>query len=435
MTSQDLHPSPATRRRERILWILIPLAGFAWFWFWRASQWTGGDAEQWEREIHYGVWWRKRQMLAFASMQLIHHITRAAAGWSSRLAINLYSCLAGALGLLASWRMHAGRGARPGEEAAAFLVIATAGFTTVFYGHIETYAGSVAALLLHLLAIQRSTEERWPAWTIAATFSLVVFFHLAILFALPAMLIIQAVELRRRRLGAQGWVECAFAISPAAALWIAVRYLGLGHGELVIPFNWVHPPAEMLLRPWLVFTGQDWAVKGTFVLWNAGAAAPLALWVFGRYGREDRFTLYLLAIFICLIVFTLVWAPFAELADFDLFCYPWVVAVVAVSRWVMRLRLRALLLGLILGVNFYLWLARPAQFARIGRRGHGTIVWEEAGRDPEVLVLLDDWLRLEKVNRYVPEGAHKLALRRPGRKHVERIVIVHPGERYVARFD
>jgi hypothetical protein len=345
---------PKDRRREFWWWLAIGLLSFLWFWFWRSNVLSGGDSEQWEREIGAGVWLRKRQMLSFATLQLAYRLGRVLFEASPHRAISFVSCLAGALAVLVLWRMFRGRP----HTSVAILVTATAGFATLFYGHVETYAQPVAALLFHLLTLQRVTEGRWRPWTAVATFGLALAFHLVALFALPALALFLICELRRPAVSRRDWRNVLLAAIPAGLFWLAITRRHYGGGELVGP-HFIQPLGELIRHPWYVFTRNTAAEKWLFVIWNGGVTPFFALWIFARAIRprrqgkkRDPLTLTLLAYFVCFLGFFAVWNPDAQTRDFDLFCFPWVIASVAVSRRVMELPARAVWVGLILGVNF-----------------------------------------------------------------------------------
>ena len=407
------------------LWLLLPLLAFAWFWAWRAGMITGGDSDQWEREINQGYWFRRRQMFSFAAMQLAFTLGRAWAGWSSRRAIQFVSCLAGALAMLALARLVRGR-PRP---ALAFSIVATAGFTTIFYGHIETYAQPVVALLLHLLAIRNVLQRRWPPWTVAATFCLVLFFHLVILFALPATLGVLALEIRRRGAGRRAWLPVAAAALPGAAFWWAITSRHWGAGELVGP-HFIALLPDLARHPWIIFTHANVPTKLRFLFWDGGFTALVAFGVFARAlwrPRRDPFLFYLALYFVCFLGFTAVWNPDAVERDFDLFCFPWVIAAVGVAWSAHRLPWRPVLLGLIFGVNAYLFLTRTVSFADLPQRGAGTILFESAIPTDALMIRMDDEFALYPVNRAVPSGVHPVTVKGRGRI-LRRWVNLRPGE-------
>jgi hypothetical protein len=308
--------------RDTWLWILIPVVSFAWFWYWRSIQWSGGDSEQWEREINFGIWWRKRQMLSFGCMQMAFQVTQWLWGWNALKAINAVSCLSGSLSLLCLWRLFRGYP----HAVWSFALVATAGFTTLFYGHIETYAQPVAALCFHMVALERTLHGKWRPWTLVLSWCLMMMFHLSALFILPAVFAIALREVFRQRLGLSELGEVLKAAVPGALFWFSVYgLLDWGEGELVGP-HFICPLETLLAKPWVIFTDEHLGIKFWFLVWNAGVAGFLVFWVFAHEllsGRRDRFTLYLLAYFLCYMGFYAIWNPEMGERDFDLFSFPW----------------------------------------------------------------------------------------------------------------
>lgn len=422
------------RRRELLTGAALFLASFAWLWFWRTQHYTGGDSGQWDRTIYEGWWLQRRQMLSFAAMQLSFRLTNAAFGWTSMMAIGLVSCLSGALGVVILWRMLRERAG----WAWVLLAASTAGFTVIYYGHVETYAMSVTAMLLHLLAMQRALEGRWAPWSIAATFALTLFFHLIAIFLLPAAVAAAILETRRRRLGARGWAAMALAASPVLVVWFVgfSGFVTAGFDDAVKEEFFVVPPSQLVLRPWLAFTHVDargdlsMLHKARFTLWNAGAFALLIPWAAWRCRREPMMRLLLLN-FLCLLAWFIVWAPLQYAEDFDLFCMPWVIGVVLVASALDRFRQRAALLGALLGVNLLLFMQRPAVFADLGRDGVAELRLAESPWLEDVTVFLDESFKLPVgTYRYLPDGVHLVTVRRKGWPMIRRVVLTGPGERW-----
>ncbi len=467
------------RLRSRWILALIPLIGFAWFWLFRSNQWSGGDSEYWERMIHDGQWLRRRQMLSFAVIQAVHQLTNHLAGWNARLAMNFTSCLAGSVALLLAWMLVRDR-SRP---VTGFMIFATGGFTTVFYGHIETYALPMAALLFHLLAIRRVLERCWSVCTLPLTFSLVMSFHLIILFALPAAVFVCLTEGRIRRLDGRGWMQVTVSSIPILIIWWIVGHTNLGTGELVGPHMIGEPWTEILGSPSLLLT-QPWFyaegdyVKWKYVFWNGGLAGivgALSLLKNSRGGLmllrwrpfvdssrhviDGRYDFHLLLYFACFAGHFLVWRPSAWWYDFDLFSFPFMLACLAVGlrptalprlknclviamcgvmlsllvwrpgEWWQDLNLFTFLLMLtllgvilcllrapppqawlimILTVNAFLFVIRPLRFSEIGSRDTGTILIQAASGVTEFKVLMDEWMRLDSENHYIPVGEHRI---------------------------
>jgi hypothetical protein len=428
---------PRHRIAALLPWVLIPALGFAWFWFFRANGWNGGDSEQWEREITAGITWRKRQMLSFALMQASYQATHALWGWTAHLAINLTSCLAGAAALLILWRML-----REGRAWGwPFAIAATAGFAALFHGHIETYAMPATALLLHLLAVQRVVQGRWPLWTLPATFGLFAWFHLVAFFAAPAVVWVLWHEWRRRR-GGEGVMALrgvGWGALPALALPAMLMLPDVGYGEFV-GSNFIAPPPELLARPWAVLTDVNVPTKLLFMVQNAGLAAPVALlvlWRVARWRRHRRDLMHLGAYLACFLGMTAIWRPDAGPLDWDLFSFPWIVAVVIVARAVMGLPARAWIVGALLGSNIQLLAWRPLPWAEVGNRGRATIELKlPADLPASTKFLLDDRQPLGPLNRHIRAGAHWIrVVGAPGGGEPMRAMWLEPGDRVVWSWD
>lgn len=411
---------------------MIPLIAFLWFWFWRAHQWTGGDSEQWEREIHGGVWLRKRQMLPFGFMQATYQITNRLMGWPAFRAINFISCLSGAVAMLACWRHFHDRR----DAYWAIAIIGSAGFTTIFYGHIETYAQPVAALLFHFLALRRYLQNRWPLWSVTATFSLVVWFHLVILYALPVLLLAIGFSYREKPFERKEIFRLILSLAPIGLLLIIFKFTNWGKGEFIGP-HFIVPFKELMRRPWVMFTHRHLATKFWFFVWNGGIAGALGLGIFVRsINRKGRisFILWLFLYFLCFMVFTLVWNPDAGIRDFDLFCFPWVVAVLAFAEEAMTLPLRSIVIGLALGFNIFLFLTRTVVFADLENRHYGAIDISMAQGTDQFFILMDQRKKLSERNDFVPTGSHEIVVV-PTLKNWRCAINVKKGERYLFEFD
>lgn len=417
--------------REVLPWVAIPALSFAWFWFWRAGVMAGGDSEQWERAIHGGTWLNKRQMLSFATIQFVYQVSHAALGWTARMAFYFVSCAAGALSMLIAWRMVAGTKA----VWLKFAVVATAGFTFIFYGHIETYACPAAALLLHLLAVERNVQGRWSLWTVPATFSLMLGFHLVAMFMLPAVFVVTAVEAKRRDVSVTQVFLAALGFAPAILLWCAIRYWGLGEGPMEArdfssPIMELRSdPIGVLLHPWRIIGTIDFPLRLRFAFWNGGLAALLApVLLIQRF--RDRSYLYLGIYFACFVAFTLGWKAYMDGKDADLHSFPWIVAVVIVARGVTELRFRIPLLAALFVGNAYLWVTRPLAFADLPRPGHGTIVFVREEEASSMHALLDERLSMEAINRFIPSGPHSVRILRRGMETENLEIEVEDGMRY-----
>lgn len=417
------------RVRRVLPWVLIPLLGFLWFWFFRTNAWTGGDSEQWEREIFGGMWFRRRQMLSFAGFQLGFQIFHPLFGWTAHRAMNFVSCLAGAITLLLFWRLVFDR--RHGKW--EFAILATGGFTALFYGHIETYAQPTAAFFLHLLAIKRVCQRRWELWTVPLTFSVMVWFHLLILFATPALLLFLIREARLQGLKIDQIRKAFICLLPGAFCVFLVGKLHFGYGEFM-GSNFVAPPREMLVRPWVTLTHNHVPTKIWFAWFNGGVTALVSLAIIWRLlhrWRVHRFSLYVTAYLACFIGKTLIWHPDMGIDDWDLFTWPWMLTTLLVALHVMTMPGRAILVGLVLGAQVALLIARPIQWAEINRRELATVELRmEAGDPTGFRVLLNDRLMLDRPLRTIPLGGHHIRIIGPDFQPTFRAFYVHGGEHF-----
>lgn len=424
------------RRRDLAIWILLPLVSFLWFWHWRSELFNGGDSEQYSREIAQGIWLRKRQMLAFGLLRLADLVMRLWLGWTAERAFNFVSCAAGSVTLLVVWRCFRGRA----EAIWPFLIVATAGFTALFYGHIETYPFPVFSLALHLLAVQRSAEGKWPIWAMPVTHLLFLFFHLVSIFVLPALVLVYFLELRRRGSSRAGLAISAAAAATGFIFWALINYTDFGMGEMIGGAT-VHPMLELALKPWRIFDQPFYVDKLYFIGVNAGLAFPfifVAFWL----GRRDRVSNYWLAYFIWFLGFMAIWCPFMGERDWDLFCFPWVVGAFGLARSILLARRRAVWIGIILGGNVALWLCRPFVYSNQGRHEYGTIEFENRDGERLIRALIDDRVPMDPVNQFQIAGPHLVTIfeqRRRGemapggdhRQHaLRRVIRVEPGRAY-----
>ncbi len=427
-------PNSMSRQQEFLTGIALFLVSFSWFWFWRSNQYTGGDSGQWDRTIYEGWWLQRRQMLSFVTMQLTFQVTQALMGWTSRMAIGLVSCTSGAFAVVIFWRLLRDRTA----WGWALALAASAGFTVIFYGHIETYAMSVTAMLLHLLAVKRTQEERWPPWTIAATFTLMLFFHLIAIFILPAAAWVALRENHRRGLGLRGIGTLLLALVPTVLIWLIgfSDFANFAFDEAVKKEFFVAPPFELILKPWLIITHVD--ARGdlsilhklNFMLFDAGMFALFIPLVVFRFRRETL-TLYFSAYLLCLLIWTAIWSPLQYAPDFDLFSFPWVVGVVLVSMHVTRLPGRSVWIGLLLGSNLLLFLMRPAVFAEIGQRGTAELTVEDSPYLEGTTVFLDESFKLPPgTYAHLPATAHLISIRHPGWPLSRRVILVEEGDNW-----
>ncbi|MCA9428208.1 MAG: hypothetical protein KC994_24220, partial [Candidatus Omnitrophica bacterium] len=107
-----------------------------WFWFWRPYGYYGGDSEFLDRQVNNGLWFRKREVLAVAAMQLSRQIFTLQFDWPVSWSISMVSCLAGSVSVTLAWLLcrNEDRGAL------RFILILTSGYILLYHGSVESYA-------------------------------------------------------------------------------------------------------------------------------------------------------------------------------------------------------------------------------------------------------------------------------------------------------
>ncbi len=391
----------------------------------RTNRFTGGDSEQWEREIYNGVWLRKRQMLSFFLMQLSYQLLHFLLNWNSFLAIQFYSCVCG---IIALWVIYNFFKDHP-YSILSFLIVFTAGFTAVFYGHIETYALPVLSLLIFLLALKNYLNKTWQITSVILAYSLFVFSHLIALFIAPIVLLLVIKDFCSGGITITRIRQIALATLPLLVFIYLVFHLKIGGGELVgrhylNPYN---PNPEHRFT-WLSAAHLNSVL---YFLWiNGGISAPIALLCLLR-ARRDPLAKYLLLIFGGFTIFLIFWHPDAGKLDWDLFSFPAVVSIMIVAIYLHSLfnkQLFNFILGIIIMlINSWILFPRVINWAELDKRGYGKLVITR--QNEEIQVWLDDRLLLPDGVHYVAQGEHKITVRQMLRKPYEIKFQLNKGEK------
>ncbi|MDI6784074.1 MAG: hypothetical protein QME64_08285, partial [bacterium] len=217
-------------KSHKITPYLLSLLFFFLFWFFRSVEFDGGDSDQWIRETEGGVWFRKREMLSFFMFQTTYQITNWLWHWDGRLAINLVSCLAGAVFVFVLYKFCQ----RWNKGWLPFILVMSSGMISLFFGHLETYGQVVAVSLIfyyYLFAyLDNRVDARYPAFF----YSLSAMFHLQVGFLFPLLPLAWYLHGHKKQEIKQ-WI---FGLLPLGLFWIAIR-LGIGEGELFNNIVWV----------------------------------------------------------------------------------------------------------------------------------------------------------------------------------------------------
>lgn len=384
------------------------------FWNLRAVDWTGGDSEQWEREIHGGVWLRKRQLLSFALMQVCNVVPGWLGPWSPRLAINLASCLSGSIGVMLAWRLVRWRSA----PALRLALLVTGGFAGVWFGHIETYATSVTGLLAVALALDRALERGGPPWLPLAMAGVAGWCHLVTLFCLPA--VAWALWIRRRDLSA---CSVALALLPLIALAIAVKRLGSGEvlGPHFVLGLW--QPAEIWTGPQRFgFLSWDHAVLKGWFLWRAAGPGALLGSLLVLRGIRTTLGQCFGLLGAGSLLFLAVWHPDAGTLDWDLFCFPGVVALIGAAVFWPPRRWPVAWATATIGVNLLILGTTVLPAARLDS-GRQALLELGSGNGQ---ALLDDRLEI-RGRMFVEPGGHTITTRSGRLPAVHLVLVAQPG--------
>jgi hypothetical protein len=407
-------------------WIVYSLI-FGWLWFWRSGVFSGGDSEQWTRMIDGGVWFQENQPLPFLLVQLVFRVIHTAFGGTAQMAFGIVSCVAGVVSAALVVKLLEGYEARPWRLA----MVMTAGFTTIFYGHLETYATPAAALFFHFLCIKRSREDAGSIVAIPLSYALLLASHLLALFVFPAMLAVTLLEARRRAVAPPQALRLALAFVLIGVVWFLISRIGDGKSYHSSSYvlrtlgRFVSNPVETLPRFELL-------LKARFAFWNGGIAS-LALLVFLPSWRDPLARLWGLY-FACFIGFTILWRADRGITDFDLHAFPWIVAtLLAAILWKPGPAARVLAVAILL-VNAGLWSTRTLVYADLGNRGSATVFVRDESGGEDAILLLDERLALRARNRFISPGAHTITRIGPG--GAERLEIhLEKGRRYLLRVE
>ncbi len=384
--------------------VALALIALVIFWSLRAVEMTGGDSDQWCREIETGYWFRKRQMLSFALMQLTYKITNGLFAWDGRWAVNATSCVVGAFFVYFAWRLLGWGRARW----LALGLLFSAGFMQLFFGHLETYALPMTVLLCLLLTIRRYFAGRARAIHVGALFSLGVASHLVFWFLVPVF----GTVLRHSHRKAKDLLEIVVGVTPALlltyALWGPYR---IGRGEMIgdrlMPLLHVDPG----LAKRFAYLSWEHLHEWLWFAWNAShVALPIVIVLFllrrlprGPWDEVLRTTI------VCFLVFTFVWHPDAGRLDWDLYSFTGLpialLAGQAVRGW--RFRWSIPIVSAMIAVSTVLLMVKVVDAARLGARGEGTVIisFDPSNRAEITTIVLDGRSKKREIP-HVLEGTH-----------------------------
>jgi len=398
---------------------ILFLVALAWYWFWRPyGLWYGGDSEYLDRQVNGGLWFRKRELLAVAAMQLSRQIVTLHLGWPVSWAISLVSCLAGATATAVLWRY-----ARDFEHRVlTFVLVLSSGYLLLFHGSIESYALPTCLLAVWILAIHRVDGGKWPTWTIPFAFAGMFWCHVIALFLFPSLVL--SAWLYRNRIREEGWGYWLLALFGAGWVYVFTDILNIGEGlGFEGTFHLFADSGEKEFGPFLSLKHIE--IKACFLWVGAHLSLPFALAAVWR-NRSNREVQQVATMAVCGLVFWAVFHPDTGYRDWDLFLLPSLPVAVLGARFVARSPRRVLFTTVWVVAFFAVWTPRVPYWARLSERGLAEVA---VSNFPE-----DRTVKLD--NRYVVPGSrfrtqggeHSLSVLKRGELTTTTTFAVSPGD-------
>lgn len=396
------------------------LVSFGWFWFWRPYGFYGGDSEYLDRQVAGGIWFRKREMLAVAAMQLSRQIFTLQFGWPVAWSISLVSCLAGSFSVLLCWLLFRNE---PRGWLQMALVLAT-GHVLLYHGSIESYALPTAVLMLWIYAIHRVDRGDWPTAAIPFAFALMVWCHLMALFLLPSLLA-SAWFYRERVLGKDlaSWMLAGLA---AFMVYITIHPLRVGYGH-GIEFGdlFFHQSAPEVDEVGTFFTLEHLRIKSYFLWLGTHLSLPFATAVFWR-GRWKPVQMQIGMMLVGALGFVAFFHPDCGYLDWDLFLLPSLPSAILGAGCVASSRGRYWISAIWVAAFLSIWLPRIPEWVRLSERGLARVVITNHPMDREVL--FDGRYEVKNGEFYTQGGPHRLEVRKRGYMTYFKDFEVAPGD-------
>lgn len=405
-------------RREILLSLGIFLLAFLWFWFWRPYGFYGGDSEYLERQINGGLWFRKREPLAVAAMQLSRQVLTLRLGWPTSWSISFASCLFGALSVLVLRKVTAGW-QRPWL---GFLLTLCSGYLLLYHGSIEAYALPTLFLSLWILAIVRVEQGRWASWSIPAVFAGMVWCHFMGFFLLPALAFSAWVYRERVRTDWAYWVA---ALGVAMGVYVTTTWLRVGQG---LGFEGVGvlfaDTVEKDFGPFLSL--KHLTIKAYFLWVGTGLTLPFAVIAVWR-NRRNPDILQIAALALCALGFLVGFHPDTGYRDWDLFCFPSLPLAVLAARFVSQSSHPRSFAAVWLLAFLSVWTPRIPVWANLSNRGLAEVRIVNFPADRSIRV--DQRYDVPNSTFRIQGGAHTVSVMKGGERTLFKQFTVSPGDR------
>jgi hypothetical protein len=395
----------ATARAKIGTHLALFLLAFLWFWFWRPYGFYGGDSEFLDRQIGAGFWFRKREPLAVAAMQLCHQLTSPLWGWPVSWAISLASCLAGAAAVVILWKLCRGR-----ENARlTFALTLASGYSLLFHGSVESYALPTCLLAVWILAIRKIEEGKWPAGWIGVVFAAMAWCHTMALCLVPALALTAWLHRDTWRKDAPYW-SLGFLLAVGLYVFTDVLHIGEGAGFDTLP-QMFRDSGPKEYGPLLSLKHIE--IKACFLWLATHLTLPAALaWVWKK--PHDAETIQIAALSACALAFLVLFHPDAGYFDWDLFLFPSLPVAVLAARFVAASPRRNLFAAVWVTAFLSLWLPRIPVWAQLRDRGLAEVTLLNVPNDRRIL--LDDRHPVATPTFKVQGGWHTVSLLKHGER-------------------
>lgn len=402
--------------------VLIFLLALSWFWYWRPYGFYGGDSEYLDRQIEQGTWFRKREPLAVAAMQVSHQIMTPLLGWPVAWSISLASCLSGATAVVVLRRISQ----RLPQPRLTLTLLLSSGYLLLFHGHIEAYALPTLLLSVWILVIHKVDADEWRSGTLMLTFAAMAWCHTMTVALTPALLV--GAFLYRHQLRSE-WRLWVLGVALLTGLYVFTDVLRIGHGpgfETLPQFLESSAPKEY--GPLLSL--KHLRIKAEF-LWTGTHLSLLAAVVWSWRHWKEPVTLQVVSLALSALGLWFFLHPDAGELDWDLFLLPSLPVAYLGARYVAISPKPLLTATLWFAAFLTIWIPRIPVWADLPERGLAKVRLE--GYSEDLRLKLDDRYDIHSDHLHIQGGMHTLARMASGERTRWRVFMVSPGEEKTIR--
>lgn len=298
--------------------LVLCLGLFFFFWLYR-SQVYSGDGDQLERMVEAGIWMVQTELLSHAIFQIVYKILKHFT-WDTFSVLNLVSCLAGVGSIWIVLKFNSNYvKLNPLWSLGLFL---SSGLSLLCTGHTEYYTLFLVTMLYYGYVSVGYLKGRFSSLHVSLAFSLALWMHLGILFALPSLLVL---PLLKRQVKDYSGIGSGLSLSVAAYFFKHFNLLFGIHIQGLSPVNnfapiFFDPQSACFYSQFqwghLIDLLHAWSIR-SWIFW------PFLLWAIRQGGLKKLFTadrLFLLIYTLGFTFFVLTWHPNLGIhQDWDLF--------------------------------------------------------------------------------------------------------------------